>query len=59
LKVNNSNLAPEHREENSVNPVSRRLANIDKAKYLLNFTPSISLEQGMKELSEWYFQKQK
>jgi UDP-glucose 4-epimerase len=59
LKVNNSNLAPEHREENSVNPVSRRLANIDKAKSLLNFTPTISLEQGMKELSEWYFEKQK
>ncbi len=59
LKVNNSNLVPEHREENSVNPVSRRLANIDKAKILLNFTPTISLEEGMKELSEWYFEKQR
>ena len=59
LKVNNSALAPEHREDNSINPVSRRLANIDKAKALLNFTPTISLEQGMKELSEWYFEKQK
>jgi len=59
LKVNNSSLKPEHREENSVNPVSRRLADISKAKSLLDFTPTISLEQGMKELSEWYFQKQK
>jgi UDP-glucose 4-epimerase len=59
LKVNHSNLTPEFRDENSVNPVSRRLADINKAKRLLNFTPSISLEQGMKELSEWYFEKNK
>jgi UDP-glucose 4-epimerase len=59
LKVNHSNLHPEFREENSVNPVSRRLADISKAKKLLNFTPTISLEQGMKELSEWYFEKNK
>ena len=59
LKVNNSNLTPEFRAENSVNPVSRRLADISKAKDLLRFTPTISLEQGMKELSEWYFEKNK
>ncbi|MBS1917402.1 MAG: NAD-dependent epimerase/dehydratase family protein [Bacteroidetes bacterium] len=57
LKVNNSHLQPEHREENSVNPVSRRLADISKAKRLLGFTPTVSLEQGLKELSEWYFEK--
>jgi UDP-glucose 4-epimerase len=57
LKVNNSTLTPEHREENSINPVSRRLADISKAKKLLNFTPTVSLEQGMKELSNWYFEK--
>ena len=57
LKVNHSNLTPEFREENSINPVSRRLADISKAKDLLNFTATISLEQGMKELSEWYFEK--
>jgi UDP-glucose 4-epimerase len=57
LKVNHSNLTPEYREENSINPVSRRLAEISKAKELLQFTPSISLEQGMRELSEWYFEK--
>jgi UDP-glucose 4-epimerase len=59
LKVNNSNLTPEFRAENSINPVSRRLADITKAKELLKFTPTISLEQGMKELSEWYFEKNK
>jgi len=59
LKVNKSNLTPEFRDENSVNPVSRRLADISKAKNLLSFTPTITLEQGMKELSEWYFEKNK
>lgn len=59
LKVNHSVLTPEFREENTVNPVSRRLANIEKAKSLLGFTPSINLETGLKELSEWYFDKQK
>lgn len=58
LKVNNSELQPEYREENSVNPVSRRLADISKAKQLLHFTPTVSLEQGLKELSEWYFELQ-
>lgn len=57
LKVNDSALTPEFREESSVNPVSRRLADISKAKKLLGFTPTVSLEQGMKELTEWYFSK--
>ncbi len=59
LKVNHSTLIPEFKEENSINPVSRRLADINKAKQLLNFVPSVSLEQGMKELSDWYFEKLK
>ncbi len=59
LKVNGSTLKTEYREENSVNPVQRRLANVSKAKELLGFTPTVSLEQGMKELSEWYFGKLK
>jgi UDP-glucose 4-epimerase len=59
LKVNKSTLVPEHREENSINPVSRRLADISKAKQLLQFVPTVSLEKGLKELSEWYFEKLK
>jgi UDP-glucose 4-epimerase len=58
LKVNNSDLSPEYKEENSINPVSRRLADISKAKELLDFSPTTSLESGLKELSEWYFKKQ-
>jgi UDP-glucose 4-epimerase len=59
LKVNNAKLEPLYKEANSVNPVSRRLADISKAKKLLGYEPSISLEQGLKELSQWYFDKQK
>ena len=57
LKVNESTLTPEFRDESSVNPVGRRLADISKAKKLLGFTPTVSLEEGMKELTEWYFSK--
>jgi UDP-glucose 4-epimerase len=55
LKVNKSKLKPEYREENTVNPVSKRLANINKAKAMLNFLPTYNLEAGLKELSDWYF----
>lgn len=57
LKVNNSSMKPEYQEENSVNPVSRRLADINKAERLLNFSPTTSLHEGIKELSDWYFNK--
>ena len=57
LRVNSSSLTPECKEANSVNPVSRRLADDTKAKRLLNFEPSVDLEQGLSELSKWYFQK--
>ncbi|MCA6439169.1 MAG: NAD-dependent epimerase/dehydratase family protein, partial [Chitinophagaceae bacterium] len=58
LKVNQSDLHPEFKEENSINPVSRRLADNTKALTLLNFKPTMSLEAGMRELSDWYFSKQ-
>ena len=59
LKVNGSDLKPVYKPANTVNPVSRRLADISKAEKLLGYKPSVSLEQGLKELSAWYFQKQK
>jgi UDP-glucose 4-epimerase len=59
LKVNNSKLQPEFKPANSYNPVARRLADITKAKQLLGYVPSISLEEGLRELSAWYFEKQK
>jgi UDP-glucose 4-epimerase len=55
LKVNKSKLAPEYRPENVVNPVSRRLADIRKAKKELGFKVTVALEEGIKNLSKWYF----
>jgi UDP-glucose 4-epimerase len=59
LKVNNASLEPVYKEANSINPVSRRLADISKAQKMLGYEPSITLEAGLKELSDWYFEKQK
>lgn len=52
----NSTLKPEFREENKINPVSKRLADISKAKKLLKFEPKISLEEGLKLLYDWYLE---
>jgi UDP-glucose 4-epimerase len=57
LNVNNSTLTPKLKEENTINPVSRRLADISKAKKMLAFKPSVNLEMGLYELSLWYFKK--
>jgi UDP-glucose 4-epimerase len=55
LKVNGSVLVPEFREDNTVNPVPRRLADLSKIKEHLGFTPDIDLENGLQQLSSWYF----
>jgi UDP-glucose 4-epimerase len=57
LKVNNSSLKPIFVESNTINPVNKRIADIHKAKNILNFSPSINLQTGLKELSTWYFNK--
>lgn len=57
LKVNDSKLTPDFIESNTINPVGKRLADISKAKKLLNFTPKVRLEEGLKKLSNWYFEK--
>lgn len=59
LKANNSTLKPVYQGANTVNPVSRRLADITKAKKLIGFNPEVTLEEGLKELSLWYFKRQK
>jgi UDP-glucose 4-epimerase len=58
LSANESDLKPEFVPDNTINPVSRRLADTSKAKKLLNFEAEISLEEGLKKLSSWYFEKQ-
>jgi UDP-glucose 4-epimerase len=50
LKVMGSDLQPEYKPERKVNPVQRRLADVSKAKQLLNFEAQVSLEQGLSRL---------
>lgn len=57
LEVNFSNLKPVFKAENTVNPVNRRLASIEKAKLRLGFEPEIDLRTGLRILSTWYFEK--
>jgi UDP-glucose 4-epimerase len=59
LKVNHSQSVPLHLAANKVNPVTRRLADNTLARDLLKFSPSMTIEEGMRELSTWYYEKQK
>jgi UDP-glucose 4-epimerase len=56
LKVTKSNLIPEHKPDNTINPVSKRIADISKADNLLGFKPTVSLEEGINELHHWYLE---
>jgi UDP-glucose 4-epimerase len=47
-------LTPEFQAERAVNPVPRRLAATEKAEQLLGFNSTVSLEQGLRELVEWW-----
>lgn len=54
LKVMGSGLKPEYGPERAVNPVPRRLADTAKAEKLLGFRATVSLEQGLRQLVEWW-----
>jgi UDP-glucose 4-epimerase len=56
-KVMGSNLQPEYRPERKVNPVQRRLADVNKAKELLGFEAQVSLEAGLHKLVTWWQEK--
>jgi UDP-glucose 4-epimerase len=53
-KVMGSNLKPEYGPERKVNPVQRRIADVDKAKELIDFTTTVSLEAGLEKLVSWW-----
>lgn len=57
LEVNKSDLQPQFREENVINPVSRRLADVSKINRDLKYEPQVSLEEGLHNLSVWYYKK--
>jgi UDP-glucose 4-epimerase len=54
LKVMGSDLRPEYGPERSVNPVPRRLADTSKARRLLGFEAAIDLEDGLRDLVDWW-----
>jgi len=54
LRVMGSKLKPEYGPERSVNPVSRRLACTKKAAEKLGFRSTITLEDGLARLVDWW-----
>ena len=49
-----SDLSPEFAPERSVNPVPRRLAATSKAERMLGFRTMVPLDQGLRELVDWW-----
>ena len=58
LKVMDSDLKPEYHPERKVNPVQRRLADVNKARQLLGFEVEIQLEEGLRRLVDWWRKEQ-
>lgn len=54
LKVMGSDLEPEHGPERKVNPVSRRLADVARARHLIGFEAETPLEEGLRRLVAWW-----
>jgi UDP-glucose 4-epimerase len=49
-----SSALPEYGPERKVNPVPRRLADVSKAKRLLQFHTSVPIEEGLRRLVSWW-----
>jgi UDP-glucose 4-epimerase len=47
-------MQPELQPPRSVNPVSRRLASLERARALLGYEPRVSLRDGLADLVGWY-----
>ncbi|MBI5602439.1 MAG: NAD-dependent epimerase/dehydratase family protein [Deltaproteobacteria bacterium] len=54
LKTMGSDLSVQHGPERKVNPVSRRLADVSRARKLIGFEAQTSLEQGLGLLVDWW-----
>jgi UDP-glucose 4-epimerase len=52
--VMGSGVIPEFAPARKVNPVQRRLADVEKASRLLGFETTVSLEQGLRRLVNWW-----
>jgi UDP-glucose 4-epimerase len=49
-----SELVPLHEAERAINPVQRRLADVEAARRLIGFSTTIPLEEGLAELVAWW-----
>ena len=58
-KVMGAPAGPEFGRRVRSNPVPRRLAATDKARQLLGFSATVSLEEGLQGLVEWWQQQQR
>jgi UDP-glucose 4-epimerase len=54
LRVMNSNLKPEYGPVRKVNPVSRRLADVSRARKRIGFQSQVTLEEGLTRLVNWW-----
>jgi len=54
LRAMDSDLAVEHGPERAVNGVNRRLADTSAAQHDLKFSATVELEEGLRELVEWW-----
>ncbi len=54
LDVMGSPMKPEYGPERKVNPVSRRLADISKAREMLGYEPQVHLRDGLVQLVGWW-----
>jgi UDP-glucose 4-epimerase len=57
LAIMGSPLTPQYGPERAVNPVPRRLADVDKARRLLGFEARIGLSEGLRRLVAWWRQE--
>lgn len=58
VMVMGADLKPEYRPTRKVNPVPRRLADIQKARRMLGFEAQTSLEEGLRNLVRWWREEQ-
>jgi len=55
--VMGTDLKPEYGPSRKVNPVPRRLADVQKARRMLGFEAQISLEEGLHDLVRWWHEE--
>jgi UDP-glucose 4-epimerase len=58
IRVMGADLSPEYGPERKVNPVPRRLADVDKARQMLGFEAQVSIEEGLHNLVRWWREEQ-